>query len=219
LALPDSHAPYSAPTCRDELQAGGSIGARQGHQVLHRRVGHELAPAHALLDLLRQLGDEREAATDPARALVEATRQLLLRQTESLPELAQQPCLLERVIAAGRAHQPLEHQCLGLTELPARHEHRVGLQLPERAQPLVPVHHDRSAAFATDHHDRRLLAVLRQRRQQALLLLWRTATQRLVAKLELVKLELHRPPPAEVHLREPPRALGLGVHGHVVSRG
>jgi hypothetical protein len=42
----------------DQPQAVHFVGARHRQQVLHRRVGHDRALAHALLDLLRQLPEQ-----------------------------------------------------------------------------------------------------------------------------------------------------------------
>jgi len=70
-------------------------------------------------------------------------------------------------------------------------------QTPERAQALVAVDDDVTLALA-HHHDRRLLPDVRQRREQPPLARRVARAQRLVAPIELVHLQLHRPDDADI---------------------
>ena len=85
---------------------------------------------------------------------LEATRQLLDRQLETLAQLAQQPRLLERAVDLGAVHQPAEQQGLLFGQVPARGADRVVAKLEQRTDPLVAIDQDVAAVAAPgdDHH-------------------------------------------------------------------
>jgi hypothetical protein len=60
-------------------------------------VRPEFVPPDRLLHLRRQIRHQRQPAAHPALAPVESFRQRLFPQIESLPQLVQQPPLLQRV--------------------------------------------------------------------------------------------------------------------------
>ena len=180
---------------RSQLEALREIGARQRHEVFHRRVRDQCPTAHQLLHGLGQLADQRQASTHPARALVEPARQLARREPESLVQLAQPPPLLERGVALAAAQHPHEHQRLELREPPHHRLHRVAVQPPEGAHPLVAVDEHERTRLAAHHDDGHLLPTLRQRRDQRPLASRVPAPQRRVAQVELVQLDVHRPTP------------------------
>ena len=72
-----------------------TIGARHGQQVLHGGVGADLAPAHLLLDRLRQVLHQPQSPRDPARAAIEASGQGLDIHSEALVQLGEKPALFE----------------------------------------------------------------------------------------------------------------------------
>ena len=101
------------------------VGARQRHQVLDRRVRHDVALTHPLLDRVGQLSHQRQAPADPAHRAVEAARQMVLGQPEALLQLVEKPGLLEGRLAVAGLPQSADHQRLRLVQLQPRGEHRV----------------------------------------------------------------------------------------------
>ena len=97
-----------------EPHAVGGIGARQGHDVLHRGVRDEAPLVDVLLDGLRQRAHQTHAARDPAHAAIEAPRQRVERQAVILVEGAEQPALLQRAVGRLCVQQLAKDQCLGL---------------------------------------------------------------------------------------------------------
>jgi hypothetical protein len=155
-------------------------------------MGHDLPLAHRLLRYLRQLVDQRQPPRHPARAAGEARRQLLLAQAEDRLQLSQQPPLLQRRLGVGRAQRPAQHQRLDLGHRPHRRLDHVLTEPRQRAHSLVTVdHHVAAVDGVRHHHDRQLLPVLGQRRQQPPLRLRPPHSQPLVAKLQLVVLQVH----------------------------
>jgi hypothetical protein len=61
----------------DQALAGLAVGARQGDQVLHRRVRDDLAAQHAFLDRSRQISHQAESQAHPAQASIESSRELI----------------------------------------------------------------------------------------------------------------------------------------------
>jgi len=168
------------------------LGARHRHQVLHRRMGADAAPTHLVLHRLGQLAHQGQPPRHPARAAVETLRQLLMAEPEARLQLGKQPALLKRRLALGRAQRPAQEQRLGLVHRPHRRPDRVLPEPPRRPDPLVAVnHHIASVRGARHHHDRRLLTVLRHRRQQPPLRVRTAYPKSLVSKLELVVLQIH----------------------------
>lgn len=146
---------------RGQRAAGLAIRARHGDQVLHGRVGADLAQAQPILNRLRELLHERQPARDPARAAVETPGQGHEVQTKRPPQLAEQPALLDRGLRFRLAQRAAEHKRLALAESPDRGQDRVATQAAQSTQPLVTVDHHKAARLARrDHHDRNLLAVL-----------------------------------------------------------
>jgi hypothetical protein len=168
------------------------VGARQRHEVPHRRVRRDLAPAHLLLDFPRQLAHEREPPAHPARAPVEALPELLHRHPEAVAQLGEQPPLLERAGAVPVPHEPLEEQRLRLAEVPDHGPDRVAPEPLECPHALVAVDEHVAAAFTYRHHDRHLLAGLGERREKPCLARGAARPQRLVPQVDLVELEIHR---------------------------
>src|SRR5450756_1105309 len=83
-----------------------SIDSRHGHQILHRYLRPELALAHLLLDRFRQQLHQRQPPRYPARAAVEAPRQLIQSIAEALLHLRQQPAFFERTFLRTAAQRP-----------------------------------------------------------------------------------------------------------------
>jgi hypothetical protein len=102
----------------DEPNAVRGIGARQGHEVLHRGVRDQAPIVDLLLDGLRQRAHQTQAARDPAHAAIEAPRQCVERQAVILMERAEQPALLQRTGGRLRMQQLPKDQGVGLRHLP-----------------------------------------------------------------------------------------------------
>jgi len=218
---------------RGELHGVLPLGARQRHHVLHRRMGDQLALQHPLLDLLRQLTDQGQAPADPARAPIESTGQLLEGESEAQVQLLQPQPLLERRLLQAVAHQSAEKHRFDLARVPADGLDPIAPQTPHRPNPLVAVHDDKAIRLLRgNHHDRDLLPVLGQRRQQSSLPVRSPDPQVLVAQDQLVVFEVHRgcrtvrgrpgrsdavsrPQPGK---SEPISCRDNDLHGHCVSR-
>lgn len=151
-----------------QLDGAIAVGARQGQQVLHGGVGYELAGAHQLLDGVGQRANQPEPAAHPAAASVEALSQLLDAELEPLPQLVQQPPLLEGAVALGVAHEPSEKQGLVLGQLPADGAHQVLAKPLQGTNAFVAVDEHVSTVLGGHHHDGKLLAVPRQRGEHPL---------------------------------------------------
>lgn len=80
-----------------------SVGARHGHEMLRRRVRDDPPRSNLVLNDVGQLAGERQSATDPAWRPLELTSQVHHGQREALPQLLEQPGLLEDRFALGRA--------------------------------------------------------------------------------------------------------------------
>jgi hypothetical protein len=63
-----------------KLLALAAVGARQRHQVLHRRVRRHRPGAHSLLRRGHQLVDQREPSRHPALGTAEPARQIIERE-------------------------------------------------------------------------------------------------------------------------------------------
>ena len=168
------------------------LGARQRHQILHRRVGSDLAPLHTLLDLFGKLSYQTQPTADPAGTAIKAHGQLLHRQLETTVKLGQQPRLLKGALTRSMAHRPAEQQRVGFSTRPAQSSHRVAPQPPKGPHALVAVHHDVALSDTRgDNHDRQLLTRLGQGSHQPARPSRATDSQLLVAQLQLVKLQVH----------------------------
>jgi hypothetical protein len=183
---------------RGQGAAGLAIHARHGNQVLHRRVGADLAQTHPLLNRLRQLLHQGQPARDPAQAAIETLRQSREVQTKRPPQLAQQPALLQRRLRFRLAQRAAEQEGPAFAQSPDRGQDRVAAQAAQGTQALVAVdHHEATGFVRRDHDDRNLLAVLGKRGEQAPLALGPPDAQPLVAHIKLVQLELHGTKPGE----------------------
>jgi len=173
-----------------EADTVGGVGARQRHEILHGGMRHELAVVDVLLDRVGQRLHQTQAPGHPAHAAIEAPGQRVEGQAMVVVQRAQQPALLERAVGrVGVQHLPKD-QRLGLRHLPDHGGHRVALQAPETADPLVAVH-DHVRGAGRHHDDRDLLAGVGQRRQEASFPRRLPHAQPLVPHIELMKFQLH----------------------------
>lgn len=131
---------------------------------------------------------------DPADALAHPPSQLLLAHPLTA-QLGQQPTLLQLGEAVRVALTAVQEQGVALVEVQERCPHRVRFQALEAAQTLETVD-DQVRASLLHHHDRRLLALLGQRGQQAALAIRAAQAQVFVAAVELMELQLHGVPPS-----------------------
>jgi len=154
--------------------------------VLHRR---------------RDLAHQAQVSRHPARTTTEPCGQLLPAQSVALAQLAQEPPGLQRAQRRRLALPTVGQERLRFRDRPHHRRHRVPAQPAQSTQPPVPVDHHIAAWLLRQchHHDRHLLAALRQRPQQPALRLRTPHAQRLVAQVELMDLKLQcrsrgRPP-------------------------
>ncbi len=174
----------------DEPHAIGDIGARQGHEVLHRGVRDQSTVEHVLLDGLRERAHQTDAARHPAHTAIEAPRQRVEREAVILMQRAQQPALLEHTVGGIRAQELPKDQGLRLRHLPRHGGDEIAVQLTEAADAFVAV--DDHVRRASHHdHDRHLLSGVRKRRQQPPLSRGLAHAKPLVAQIQLVKFQLH----------------------------
>ena len=171
---------------RGESQCVFAVGARQRQQVLHRRVRHQLAATHTLLNLFRKLSHQAEPPADPTAAAVESTRQLFGRKLEAPVKLSQQPALLDRAVRRSCPHRPIDDQRFRLLELPGQRPDRVLPQAPKGTDSLVAINDDEAITAVVDHDDRHLLAGLGQRSHQSALPRRAAAFQAFVTQLQLM---------------------------------
>lgn len=188
-----------------------TLRTRQGHQVLHRRLGRDMTRADVLLHRDGQDLHQREPLRHPAHAPVESFRQVLVAQGK-IPEFLEQPGLLDRRLSLRRAERPEKDQRLRLAHVPHRRLDRVLPQALQKTHTPVAVDHLVPALFLAKrhHHDRYLLALLRERGEQPPLPLRTPQVQVLVPHLELVKFQVH---PKSPRGRPPLR------RSHTVRRG
>ena len=176
----------------DEALASLPVGARQRDQALHRRVRSDLTAKHPSLDRFRKIADQGQSPAHPAHASIEAPREILQRQVEAQVQLAQPQPLLERRLLGGGPHQSAEQQRVGFFQVPAGGPDHVATETLHRPDPLVAVHDDEALGLLRGHHhDRHLLTVLCQGSQQPPLPLRAPHPEVLVAKDQLVVLEVH----------------------------
>lgn len=140
-----AHLPRAEGTRGDrfhEPQAVRRVGARQGHQVLHRRVRDEAAFLHSVLHERRQVTHQTQPARDPTHAAVEAPRQLLHRKGVVLVQRTKQPPLLERGVGRLAVKKLTKDQRLGFAHLPTDGADRIAVQLSQAPDPFVTIDHD-----------------------------------------------------------------------------
>lgn len=170
------------------------VDSRHRHQVLHRQLRAQHTFPHLLLDRLRQQFDQRQAPRHPAHAAVKAARQLIETIAEALLHLRQQPALLQRAFLRTAAQRSVQQQSFGFAHRPDGGLDRVPAQLLERRDALVAVNDQVAVARVRgqDDDDRRLLARLSQRGDQAPLPVRLADSEMRPSPVELVKLQLHR---------------------------
>ncbi len=169
-----------------------TLRTRQGYQVLHRRLGRDKTPADVLLDRDGQDLHQGESLRHPAHAPIKPFRQILVAQGK-IPEFLEEPSLLDRRLSLRRPERPEKDQRLRLGHVPHRRLDRVLPQPLQKTHTLVAVDHLVPARILAKchHHDRHLLALLRERREKPPLPLPAPQVQVLVRHLELVKFQVH----------------------------
>jgi hypothetical protein len=115
------------------------IGARHRNQILHRHVRRDFAVADALLDRFRNRFHQRQPARHPTEAAIEAPGQILKAVAETLFQLRQQPPLFDRRFAFAHTHRALQHQRVGVVQIPNDGLDRVAPQLLESRDAFVPI--------------------------------------------------------------------------------
>lgn len=175
----------------DEATAVVGVGARQRHEILHRRVRDQPSILDVLLDRLRERAHQAQTPRHPAHTAIEASRQRVERQAVLLMQRAQQPALLEGALGRVGVQQVPKDQRLTLRHLPRDCHDRIALQPAQTADPFVAVHDDVPRARRHDHN-RHLLACVSQGGQEPSLPSRLAHTQPLVAQIQLMKFELHR---------------------------
>jgi hypothetical protein len=175
---------------RREADAVLRLGARQRHEVLHRGVRDDGAVADVLVNRRRQRAHQTEAARHPAHAPIEAPRDHVERESVLLVQGVQEPRLLKHIRGRVGLEQRAKDERLRGRHLPDDRGDRVAVQPMQAADTLMAVH-DEVPGLARHHHDRHLLADLRQRRQQPALAGRLPHAERVVASIQLVKFQVH----------------------------
>jgi hypothetical protein len=188
--LADAHA-FALETTH-ELLALRRVGPGQRHEQLCRRLHADVAEPHRLLHEFGQRADQRQPPTHPTARAIESTRELGLRETVALTQLAQQPSFFEGRACAAVVEPVREHQRLGLRHVEHRDLDEIAGELAQRRDADVAVDQDPRRTVAHDHH-RRLLTVLVERREQPLSASRIGDPQLRVAQVKLAQLELHAP--------------------------
>ena len=182
---------------RDEsgrhARAVAGVDSRHRHQILHRHLRREFSFAYLLLDRFRQQLHQGQPPRDPTGAAVEAARQLIQSIAEALLHLRQQPALFERAFLRAEPQRPRQQQSFGFAHRPDRGFDRVPAELFQRGHALVAIDHQVTVRWPGGHHnDGRLLAAIRQRRQQPALPVRLADSQMFPSPVQLVKLQVHR---------------------------
>ncbi len=164
------------------------------HQKLQCHLRQNLALADLLLDRFRQNFHQCQPSRYPTHTAIEPARQLLQPVAETLLQLLQQPTHLQRALVFAESQRAVQQHSSGLAHRPYHRFHRVPAQLLQRHDPFVAIddHVTVRLAFGRHHHDGRLLAHFRQRRQQPPLPRRMPHSQVLPPPVELVKLQLHQ---------------------------
>jgi hypothetical protein len=149
----------------DEAPAVGRVGARQRHEVLHRRVRDDVALPDVLLHGIGQRAHQTQAPRHPAHAPIETARDHVERQPVLLMERAQQPRLLEHVLGRVRLQQMAKDQRLARAQLPDHRRDDVAMQTAQAADAFVAIYHNVLGLEGHDH-DGHLLTDIGDQRQQ-----------------------------------------------------
>jgi len=169
------------------------VDARHRHQILHRHLRREFPFAYLLLDRFRQQLHQGQPPRYPTGAAVEAARQVIESIAEAPLHLRQQPALFERAFLRAEAQRPRQQQGFGFAHRPDCGLDRVPAQLFQRGHAFVAIDHQVTVRRPGGHHDDgRLLAAIRQRRQQSALAERLADSQMFPSPVQLVKLQLHR---------------------------
>jgi len=169
-----------------------ALATRQRHQVLDRRLRRDHTAADVFLDRSGQDLHQRQPLGHPAHAPVKPLRQILQAQGK-IPQLQEQPGLLDRRLCLHRPQRPHEDQGLRLAHVPHRRRDGVLPQASQETHTLAPVDHLVAAGILAKghHHDRHLLSLLGERGEKPPLPLRAPHVQVLVPHLELVKFQIH----------------------------
>jgi hypothetical protein len=173
-----------------QAHAVARVGARQRHEVLHRRVRDNVSIADVLLDGVGQRAHETEAPRHPAHAPIEPPRQDVQRQRMIIVQSVQQPRLLKRALGGVGLQQMPKDQRVAFPHVPAHRGDGVAVQPAQAADAFVAIHHHVERISGHDH-DRHLLAGVGERSQQTPLPRRLADTKPFVAQIQLVKFEVH----------------------------
>ena len=141
---------------RHEAETVVRVGARQRHQILHRRMRDDVAVADVLLNRVGERAQQAEAPRHPAHTAIEAPRDDVERQSVLLVQRAQQPRLLEHVLGRVGLEQLAKDQRLTGRHLPDDGGDGVAVQPTQAADTLLAVD-DEIARGGGDGDDRHLL--------------------------------------------------------------
>jgi hypothetical protein len=144
-----------------------------------------------LLGHIRQFLHQGQSAAHPTGGPVETAPQFLQCHAEPIPQLPQQPPLLERAFRGGGAHQPPEQEGFLFGQIPAGGVDQVEAQGPEGPEPFETVHQDGTPGSLRHHHHRGLLADGCHRGRDRPLPEGIPAPQGLEPKVDLMKFQLH----------------------------
>jgi len=179
-----------------EAKRVGRVGARQRHEHLHGGVGGKLAAAHKVLDWFGQPLHQGKAPGEPAHRVAAAPGQIAQRKPVGSMDLLDEPPLLQGRAGPGEIEPVGEQERLGLGQVQEQSLHDLPSKGLDRLDPTVPVDQHEERLLTDDEH-RGLLVSLRDRRRHPGLARRIRDPKRLIAKHELMELDLHRvnPPP------------------------
>jgi hypothetical protein len=169
-----------------------------------------------LLHTLRKQLDQAHPTRHPARAAIEAARQLFQPIAEALLQFHQQPTFFQRRLVIARTHRTVQKQGLHFAQRPDHGIHRVTAQLLERRDPLIAVDHQIFIRpLGRNHDDRCLLTAGRQRRQQTPMPFWPAHAEVLQTPLKLMEFQPHDTHPLDSSTLHQIRS-GIARQGGVV---
>jgi hypothetical protein len=177
---------------RGEADTVARVGARQRHQILHRRMRDDVTVAHVLLNRIGEGAQKAETPRHPAHTAIEASRDHVERQSVLLVQRAQQPRLLEDVLGCVGLEEMAKDQRVARDHVPHDRRDRVPVQPVQAADAFMAVH-DEIARVTRHDDDRHLLPDVGERRQQPALAGGLPHTEPVVPSIQLVKFQLHRP--------------------------
>ncbi len=168
-------------------------GTRHRHQELHRYVDRDRATAYLLLHPFGEQFHKRQSARHPTHAAIKTARQLLQAVVEALLEFRQQPTFFQSAVAFRPTQRAIQYQRFRFAQGPDHGFDRVSAELFQSGDALVTVNDQIAVGLVghRDNDDRCLLSPACQRRQQFLLPLRIPHSQKFIAAVQLMKLELH----------------------------